>query len=101
MRFFHNGNTNEALVINGVGDYFNPINQYMKGVKLVYSYKNDPLYPSVELTVSEIEIAHSRAKKLRAEAFLSAFGKLVPNKHVSDKKSKSRRLLSLFAQHAG
>jgi len=37
----------------------------------MYSYRKDPLYPTADLTLKEIEISQNHAKKLRAHAFMT------------------------------
>ena len=45
----------------------------------MYSYRNDPLYPTADLTLKEIEISQNRAKKLRAHAFMTFINALYEN----------------------
>jgi len=51
---------------------------------LMYSYRNDPLYPTADLTLKEIEISQNRAKKLRAHAFMTLINGLYDKKVDSD-----------------
>mgnify|MGYP003324621201 FL=1 len=46
----------------------------------MYSYRKDPLYPTVDLTLKEIEISQNRAKKLRAHAFMTLINGLYEKK---------------------
>ena len=50
----------------------------------MYSYRNDPLYPTADLTLKEIEIAQNRAKKLRAHAFMTLINGSYEKKVDSD-----------------
>ena len=50
----------------------------------MYSYRKDPLYPTADLTLNEIEISQNRAKKLRAHAFMSFINGLYEKKVDSD-----------------
>jgi hypothetical protein len=50
----------------------------------MYSYRKDPLYPTVDLTLKEIEISQNRAKKLRAHAFMMLINGLYEKKVDSD-----------------
>jgi hypothetical protein len=50
----------------------------------MYSYRKDPLYPTVDLTLKEIEISQNRAKKLRAHAFMTLINGLYEKKVDSD-----------------
>ena len=50
----------------------------------MYSYRKDPLYPTVDLTVKEIEISQNGAKKLRAHAFMTVINGLYEKKVDSD-----------------
>ena len=50
----------------------------------MYSYRNDPLYPTADLTLKEIEISQNRAKKLRAHAFMTFINALYVKKVDSD-----------------
>tara|TARA_B100000214_G_C23665148_1_gene489263 strand:+ start:92 stop:295 length:204 start_codon:yes stop_codon:yes gene_type:complete len=50
----------------------------------MYSYRKDPLYPTADLTLNEIEISQNRAKKLRAHAFMSFINGLYKKKVGSD-----------------
>lgn len=45
----------------------------------MYSYENDPLYPKTYLTIEQIEAAQNRAKRLRAQMFLSMLEGLFAN----------------------
>ena len=50
----------------------------------MYSYRKDPLYPTADLTLKEIEISQNRAKKLRARAFMKFINALYEKKVDSD-----------------
>ena len=50
----------------------------------MYSYRKDPLYPTADLTLKEIEISQNRAKKLRAHAFMTFINALYEKKVDSD-----------------
>ena len=50
----------------------------------MYSYRKDPLYPTVDLTLKEIEISQNRAKILRAHAFMTLINGLYEKKVDSD-----------------
>ena len=50
----------------------------------MYSYRKDPLYPTVDLTLKEIEISQNRAKKLRADAFMTLINGLYEKKVDND-----------------
>lgn len=50
----------------------------------MYSYRKDPLYPTVDLTLKEIEISQNRAKKLRADAFMTLINGLYEKKVDSE-----------------
>ena len=50
----------------------------------MYSYRKDPLYPTADLTLKEIEISQNRAKKLRARAFMTFINALYEKKVDSD-----------------
>ena len=50
----------------------------------MYSYRKDPLYPTVDLTLKEIEISQNRARKLRAHAFMTLINSLFEKKVDSE-----------------
>ncbi len=50
----------------------------------MYSYRKDPLYPTADLTLKEIEISQNRAKKLRAHAFMTFINAFYEKKVDSD-----------------
>ena len=50
----------------------------------MYSCRTDPLYPTVDLTLEEIDISQNRAKKLRAHAFMTLINGLYEKKVDSE-----------------
>ena len=62
----------------------------------MYSYRKDPLYPTADLTLKEIEISQNRAKKLRAHAFMTLINGFYEKKVDSD----SGKAIPLQPTHA-
>jgi len=65
----------------------------------MYSYRKDPLYPTADLTLKEIEISQNRAKKLRAHAFMMFITGLYEKK-VDNDNPKTIQVLPTYANGA-
>ena len=63
------------------------------------SYRKDPLYPTADLTLNEIEISQNRAKKLRAHAFMS-FINVFHEKKVDSDNEKAIQVQPTYANGA-
>ena len=65
----------------------------------MYSYRKDPLYPTADLTLKEIEISQNRAKKLRAHAFMTFINALY-EKEVDSGNDKAIQVQPTYANGA-